>query len=250
MPIFGIAGGSPKNVPYETTELVLTPATPLVGEPINATLRAVWPDGCIPTLGSVHWSVTPAELPTVPRTDIYVELVDTQAGGCTAALTPFELPIPLGVVTTNDVYVQIVLPSPLSEPPLFSFQVQFTALNPIPHALSLGAARFLVQARWRLPAPGGVGGVAEGDAEPVPGASRDSGLLWFFQPDNWELMVKVLDGCAINGHYWVFGTGATNVEFDLTITDTVLSSPWTYHNPQGRLAGTFVDIEAFVCGVP
>ena len=33
------------------------------------------------------------------------------------------------------------------------------------------------------------------DAEVVPWASEDSGLYWFFDPDNVELVAKVLDGC-------------------------------------------------------
>ena len=56
--------------------------------------------------------------------------------------------------------------------------------------------RFRVEAAWDANGSSGAG-------QAVPGASADSGLLWFFAPDNWELMVKVLDGCALNGHYWV-----------------------------------------------
>jgi hypothetical protein len=48
----------------------------------------------------------------------------------------------------------------------------------------------------------------------------DTGYLWFFSPDNVEIVVKVLDGCAINGHYWVFAGGLTNVDDCLRVTDT------------------------------
>jgi hypothetical protein len=32
----------------------------------------------------------------------------------------------------------------------------------------------------------------------------DTGYFWFFEDTNVELVVKVLDGRAINGHTWVF----------------------------------------------
>ena len=43
--------------------------------------------------------------------------------------------------------------------------------------------------------------------------SRDSAVVQFFDPDNWELLVKVLDGRAVNGFFWVFSAAATNVAF-------------------------------------
>ena len=36
------------------------------------------------------------------------------------------------------------------------------------------------------------------------GASTDSGLFTFFDGENWEVLVKVLNGCEMNGHWWVF----------------------------------------------
>ncbi len=45
----------------------------------------------------------------------------------------------------------------------------------------------------------------------VPGATNESGLFWFFDDDNWEMLVKVLDGCGTNGHFWVFLAAATDV---------------------------------------
>ena len=55
------------------------------------------------------------------------------------------------------------------------------------------------------------------------GAGRaDDGqtLFYFFDPANWEMLVKVLDGCEINNHFWVFAAAATDVEYTLTVTDT------------------------------
>jgi hypothetical protein len=50
--------------------------------------------------------------------------------------------------------------------------------------------------------------------------SANSGLFWFFDLNNWEMLIKVLDGCAINGHYWVLGAATTDVGYQLEIRDT------------------------------
>ena len=83
----------------------------------------------------------------------------------------------------------------------------------------------------------------------VPLASNDSAIFYFFQPANFELLVKVADGCGFNNNYWVFYAATTNVDFYLTITDTFLPGPFNsviYHNPLGtQLATSIADIEAF-----
>jgi hypothetical protein len=33
----------------------------------------------------------------------------------------------------------------------------------------------------------------------------------------------MIDGCGLNGHYWVFAGGLTNVKVVLTVTDMPLS---------------------------
>ena len=38
-------------------------------------------------------------------------------------------------------------------------------------------------------------------------------------PGNIEVFAKVLDGCAVNGHYWVFVGGLTDVEVELAVVD-------------------------------
>ncbi|MCP4658622.1 MAG: hypothetical protein GY856_24695 [bacterium] len=75
--------------------------------------------------------------------------------------------------------------------------------------------------------------------------SDDSGLLWFFDPDNWELLVKVLDGCAVNQRYWVFAAATTNVETTLEVTDSLSGQMKTYHNPLGTSAAAVTDTFAF-----
>ena len=104
--------------------------------------------------------------------------------------------------------------------------------------LCLQKGRFRVEASWDANGSSGSG-------QTVPGASPDSGLLWFFSLDNWELMVKVLDGCGVNGHYWVFAAGTTNVHYVLTVTDTLTGSVARYENPAGKASAAVTDVDAF-----
>jgi hypothetical protein len=90
----------------------------------------------------------------------------------------------------------------------------------------------------------GVSGVAK--VAPAR-SSADTGVFSFFHPDNWELMVKVLDGCAINGHFWVYSSAATDVRFTMTVTDTQTGRQKVYQNPLGQVAKTVADGTAFSC---
>lgn len=112
------------------------------------------------------------------------------------------------------------------------------ACAPGPDRLCLGGGRFRVQVAWRdFTGTTGTGTV-------VPATSPDSGLFWFFAPDNWEMMVKVLDGCAMNQHHWVFAAATTTVEYTLTVTDTLTGETTVYTNPLGQPAATITDTEA------
>lgn len=105
------------------------------------------------------------------------------------------------------------------------------------NALNLG--RFCVFVDWRK-ANGhtGVGRLAGN-------RSADSTMFYFFDPDNWELLVKVLDGCNNNDHFWVFAAGATNVEYTLTVIDLQTFESRSYFNELGRPADAVTDTQAF-----
>jgi hypothetical protein len=79
------------------------------------------------------------------------------------------------------------------------------------------------------------------------GRSADTAIFTFFEPSNWELMVKVLDGCAINSHFWVYAAASTDVEYTMTITDIATGARQVYVNPLGRVAETVTDNLAFSC---
>ena len=105
----------------------------------------------------------------------------------------------------------------------------------------LNSSRFAVEVEWRDFAG------STGDGRIVSLRSDVSGLFWFFDADNWEMLVKVLDGCAINGHYWIFSAATTDVEYTLSVTDSVNGGVREYDNALGEAAPALTDIEAFAC---
>lgn len=118
--------------------------------------------------------------------------------------------------------------------------------EPSPQRLCLLGGRFEVGALWR-DFVGGTGFARVADLTQVD--PNESGILWFFEPDNWELLVKLIDGCGWNSHHWVFAAATTNVGYTLTVTDTVSGEVVEYTNPHGQSSATVTDVEAFVgCG--
>ncbi|MCY3926759.1 MAG: hypothetical protein OXG81_00630 [Acidobacteria bacterium] len=105
--------------------------------------------------------------------------------------------------------------------------------------LCLEGGRFAVRARWETADRGG-------DAKGLR-RTRDTGLYWFFGSNNLEMMIKVLDGCAINGHRWVFAGGLTDVGVTMTVTDTETGEVRTWENTAGTLFEPIQDVKAFSC---
>lgn len=109
--------------------------------------------------------------------------------------------------------------------------------------LCLGNDRFTAEVDWR-DFQGNTG-----SGQVVESSSDDSGLFWFFNSNNWEMMVKVLDGCNLTNHFWVFAAATTNVEYTLTVTDTVTGAFKEYFNPLGNSSAAITDTEALAtCG--
>ena len=63
-------------------------------------------------------------------------------------------------------------------------------------------------------------------------------------PNNPEVFVKMLDGTALNGSYWFFYGGLTNLQYALTVTEDATGKQKTYTNPAGSECGGS-DIAAF-----
>jgi hypothetical protein len=105
-------------------------------------------------------------------------------------------------------------------------------------ALCLDGGRFRVQTTWQT--SGGASGSGHALA-----LTANTGTFWFFDPTNLELVVKVLDGCAVNGHWWVFAGGLTDVAVSLTVTDTQTGAKRTYTSQQGTAYAPLQDTNAF-----
>jgi hypothetical protein len=86
-----------------------------------------------------------------------------------------------------------------------------------------------------------------GAARPVALGSSESALFSFFNLANWEVLVKVLDGCAINDHRWIFLAAATDVEFTLTVTDLEGGEPPYVHRSPAGLNLPLAETAAFSC---
>jgi lysophospholipase L1-like esterase len=93
----------------------------------------------------------------------------------------------------------------------------------------LGDARFQLTLAWETALNGG----QSGDAEAIPLASiglRRGGLFSFFDRDNPEVLVKVLDGCALNGSFWVFVAPTTALGYTLRVVDTLAALQGAEHS--------------------
>jgi len=86
---------------------------------------------------------------------------------------------------------------------------------------------------------------AEGSPGSVLAEDDYGGLFFFSAPDQWEALVTVVNACSVNDNFWVFATGSSDVEFDLTVTDTATGESRSYDNPLGELPEPIVDTSAF-----
>jgi ELWxxDGT repeat protein len=109
--------------------------------------------------------------------------------------------------------------------------------TPAATRLCLNGGRFAVEASWR----DFQGNVGTGKALPL---ASDTGSFWFFNQENVEVVLKVLDGRPVNGKFWVFYGALSSVEYTLTVTDTETGAVKEYKNPSGRLASV-ADTSAF-----
>jgi len=111
------------------------------------------------------------------------------------------------------------------------------------NTLCLGdGGRFKAEVTWASQTSGSSNAVA------VPLASApQSGLFYFVDPSNIEMLVKVLNACvpALGNHYWVFFAATTNVQFTLTVTDTHNGQVKTYSNALNHAASPVQDTNAF-----
>ncbi len=98
-------------------------------------------------------------------------------------------------------------------------------------AVCLGGGRFRFEATWESQHDGRRG------AGQMRRLTESTGVATFFNPDNVELVFKVLDGTEANGNHWVFYGGMTDLGYTLTVTDTQTGEVKSYRNEPGSTCG-------------
>jgi ELWxxDGT repeat protein len=99
-------------------------------------------------------------------------------------------------------------------------------------SLTLGpGGRFTVDVEW-LDAQAGVFRPAT-----LVEKTADSAWAWFFDPANVEVFLKVIDARVLDGHFWVFHGGLTDVAYRLTVTDGATGAQRVYEKPAGSFCG-------------
>ena len=108
--------------------------------------------------------------------------------------------------------------------------------EPDPEVLFLRDGRFKLEVSWETSS-----GQGRGKAIPL---TEESGAFWFFNKENIELVIKVLDGRSVNDHFWVYAASLTDVKFEVTVTDIETGEFVEYENPAGTQCG-WTDSDAF-----
>lgn len=213
----------------------LDPASPIAGQ---AVIARIFPASCT--------GVVPFE---VVRNGSLIEIRGDDQG-CPIATPPPPTLVSLDLgglpAGTYDLRIVDTNPQPtIDDETVFTVQAADCPAD----TLCLQAGRLEVTAQWRTRDG------ATGKAHPVP-QSDETGSFWFFTPTNYELMVKALDGCRINGNHWFYAGGLTDVNVVVTVVDLEnlvctgpICSPETvvYENPQGQPFEPVGDVHHFGC---
>ena len=156
--------------------------------------------------------------------------------GTTGTQTP--LPVVFTKGCTNACSLKLVVGGATQQVP-----VEVSACTADATTLCLNSGRFNVQVAWASS-----DGSGKGQAAVVTG---DTGYFWFFTASNVEVILKVVDGRAVNSAFWIFAAGLTNVAVDITVRDTQTGIVKVYHNPQGTAFQPIQDTGTFVAaGLP
>jgi hypothetical protein len=177
----------------------------------------------IETICGTGWA--PPELSGTPRERI-IRVGKPRASGSGARIAPRLTPcgsdifqtVPLGPLPAGVYRVEL-----LKDDGEIDVVHRFVVAPEPGLPLLLHDGRFRVRATWRDDQHG------SGIAHPAA-LTGQTGYHWFFQPDNIETLIKVLDGCTVNGRYWVFLAGLTNVEAHFTVEDTLTGETWSHTN--------------------
>ena len=174
----------------------------------------------------------------------FAPIQDTKAFSCTTASKIADIqwnpPVVASAEPTEWVEIQQGDPRPVGKPYIVSGTAELapnaTCVADV-NALCLNNNRFRVEA-WFATAENPYG---RGQGVSLGG---DTGYFWFFNKENVELIIKVLDGCALNSRYWVFAGGLTNVEVQIMVTDLMTGKFKEYVNQGGTPFPAYQDTDA------
>ncbi len=106
-------------------------------------------------------------------------------------------------------------------------------------AICLNGGRFEATVQWRP---------SQGDRSSrrvaLPEAPN-TGLFASSPEEEPQVLLHVLDRCAVNGHYWLDLAALTDLEFTVKVRDTQTGRTRVYFNPAGNTPATVRDVEAF-----
>ena len=109
----------------------------------------------------------------------------------------------------------------------------------------LSGNRFEVEVDWQSTSSNGRAQVMTFGGQRAE--NDDSAFFWFFSASNFEMGLKILNGCGLNNRFWAFISGLTDQGWTVRIRDTQTGSMKTYSNPTGRLTPTTADTSAIPC---
>ncbi len=211
----------------EDVELSISPAQPYDADSVKLLFQAVLPSPC-------H------SLEIFVRNDNIIEI---NVGSCPFLPPPgptaISEEVDLGQLALGDYEVRYQVDGILVEAITFTVREAKGTCVPGPAVLCLGDRRFRLAASWEANGQSGTGQAAT--------ITRDTGRFSFFDAGNVEVVVKVIDGCGLDDHFWVFAGGLTNVHTTLTVTDTTNNATRTYQNPAGTPFAPIQDTAAFDC---
>jgi hypothetical protein len=78
--------------------------------------------------------------------------------------------------------------------------------------------------------------------------SRTGIVVATLAADNAEIDLEVTDACGLGGHWWVFVSSSSTVEYEIAVTDTAIGSARRYRNELGHVPELAADTVAFAYG--
>lgn len=152
-------------------------------------------------------------------------------------LTPDEVLEPFATAKPQDLLTTHLLND-------IGWSLQATACVKAADTACLQSGRFEVKVDWATSTTG-TGQVMSFNGQRAE--NNESAFWWFFSPTNFEMGVKVLDACTLNGKFWVYTSGLTDQGWTVHVRDTVTGATQIYSNAVGHLSSTFADTSAFSC---